>query len=153
MTERCLALFGKARALEASQRALDQSDRETASDRAYYAVYYAAWGLLDLVGAPRPKTHNGLIAEFSRRYVKEKHVGVEIGAILSRLQQLRLVADYTLEPIPLDDAKRVRLLRQSDSSPSLKRSRQLRDLDLDDAQRPMLLSRDLRATPAQSRRP
>jgi uncharacterized protein (UPF0332 family) len=61
---------------------------------------------LDLVGAPRPKTHNGLIAAFSRHYVKEQHVGVEIGAILSRLQQLRLVADYTLEPIPLDDAKR-----------------------------------------------
>ncbi|MFP4279474.1 MAG: HEPN domain-containing protein [Halochromatium sp.] len=107
MSERCLALFDKARrALEASRRALDQSDRETASDRAYYAVYYAAWGLLDLAGAPRPKTHNGLIAEFSRHYVKEKQVDVEIGAILSRLQQLRLVADYTLEPIPLDDAKR-----------------------------------------------
>ena len=67
-------------------------------------MYYAAWALLDRVGVARPKTHNGLIAEFSRHYVKEKRLRVEMGATLSRLQNLRLVADYTLEPVPLDDA-------------------------------------------------
>jgi len=107
VTERRRALFRKARrALEAGRRAFNEADSETASDRAYYAVYYAAWGLLDLVGVPRPKTHHGLIAEFSRCYVKEKRVTIEVGATLSRLQNLRLVADYTLEPVPLVDAGR-----------------------------------------------
>jgi len=59
---------------------------------------------MDLEGVRRPKTHNGLIAEFSRRYVKTGRIDVATGAILSRLQSLRLVADYTLEAIPLDDA-------------------------------------------------
>lgn len=105
--ERNRALIGKARrALEAGRRALSDADPETAADRAYYAVYYAAWSLLDLAGVPRPKTHNGLIAEFSRRYVKTAQVGVDMGATLSRLQNLRLVADYTLETVHLDDASR-----------------------------------------------
>ena len=107
MTASHRALLDKAvRALDAARRALGQDDTETAADRAYYAVYYAAWSLLDLEGAPRPKTHNGLIAEFSRLYVKTGRIDVETGAILSRLQSLRLVADYTLEPIPPDDARR-----------------------------------------------
>ena len=103
MTASHRALLDKAvRTLDAARRALDQDDTETASDRAYYA----AWSLLDLEGAPRPKTHNGLIAEFSHLYVKTGRIDVETGAILSRLQSLRLVADYTLEPIPPDDARR-----------------------------------------------
>jgi uncharacterized protein (UPF0332 family) len=101
------ALLDKAvRALDTARRALGQDDTETAADRASYAVYYAAWSLLDLEGAPRPKTHNGLIAEFSRRYVKSRRIDVETGAILSRLQSLHLIADYTLEPIPPKDARR-----------------------------------------------
>jgi uncharacterized protein (UPF0332 family) len=109
MMESHRALFDKAnRALDAARRAVNQADTdtETAADRAYYAAYYAAWGLLDLAGVARPKTHNGLIAEFSRLYIKPGHIEVEAGAIISRLQNLRLVADYTLEPIPPEDARR-----------------------------------------------
>jgi len=95
-----------ARALEAGRRALAAGDSETAADRAYYAVYYAAWALLDAKGLPRPKTHQGLIAEFSRRFVKEGPLSPEQGAVLSRLESLRLVADYTLQAIPLVDAER-----------------------------------------------
>ncbi len=64
-------LLGKAqRAVEAANRALAASDSETAADRAYYAVYYAAWAMLESAGATRAKTHSGLIAEFSRVFVK-----------------------------------------------------------------------------------
>lgn len=94
------------RALVAARRSLEQGDTETAADRVYYAVFYAAWGLLDAAGVPRPKTHNGLIAEFSRVYVKSQQIDPATAAALSRLQNLRLVADYTLEAIPLQDAQR-----------------------------------------------
>jgi uncharacterized protein (UPF0332 family) len=94
------------RALETAKRAMRDGDTETASDRAYYAVYYAAWALLDSRGAPRPKTHRGLIAEFSRLFVKDGPLDTSDGAVLSRLENLRLVADYTLEMVPESDAMR-----------------------------------------------
>jgi len=100
-------LAGKARrALDAAKRAIQAGDSETAADRAYYAVYYAAWALLDSKGAARPKTHRGLIAEFSRMFVKEGPLDASEGAVLSRLENLRLVADYTLETVPIADAGR-----------------------------------------------
>lgn len=100
-------LFEKAnRTLLAAKRALEQGDAETTADRAYYSIYYAAWGLLAAAGVPRPKTHNGLIAELSRVYVKTGKLDATQGAVLSRLQNLRLVADYSLEVIPLEDARR-----------------------------------------------
>ncbi len=94
------------RALEAAKRALASNDTETAADRAYYAVYYAAWAMLDAKGLPRPKTHHGLIAEFSKHYVKDGPLKPDQGAVLSRLENLRLAADYTLELIPQADAER-----------------------------------------------
>jgi uncharacterized protein (UPF0332 family) len=94
------------RALEAAKRAMRDGDTETASDRAYYAVYYAAWALLGSRGAPRPKTHRGLIAEFSRLFVKDGPLSISDGAVLSRLENLRLVADYTLQMVPEPDAER-----------------------------------------------
>lgn len=100
-------LMAKARrALEAATRAAEVGDTETAADRAYYSVYYAAWALLDSRGSPRPKTHRGLIAEFSRLFVKDGPLDAPIGAVLSRLESLRLIADYTFEPVPAADARR-----------------------------------------------
>lgn len=100
-------LLGKAeRALEAANRALAASDSETAADRAYYAAYYAAWAMLESAGVTRPKTHSGLIAEFSHNFVKTGTVESARGAVLSRLQNLRMVADYTLDAIPAADAQR-----------------------------------------------
>ncbi|WP_162268102.1 HEPN domain-containing protein [Thiohalocapsa sp. ML1] len=115
MTE--TALFDKAgRALAAGRAACERGDAETASDRAYYAVYYGAWAMLERAGVPRPKTHNGMIAELARVYVKTGRVSLELGATLSRLQGLRLVADYTRMPF-LSPMSRVRWTRPNDSSP------------------------------------
>jgi len=66
------------RALLAARRALERNDTETAADRGYYAVFYVKIGQID----------------------------PESGAILARLQGLRLVADYTLDAIPSPDAAR-----------------------------------------------
>lgn len=101
------ALIAKAdRALTASRDALARGDTETAADRAYYAVYYAAWSLLEQAGMERPKTHNGLISAFSHLYVKSGKLPPELGSTLARLQHLRLVADYTLTPVGASDAGR-----------------------------------------------
>ena len=98
-------LMAKAqRALAAATRAAQAGDTETAADRVYYSVYYAA--LLDSSGSPWPKTHRGLIAEFSRLFVKDGPLDTASGAVLSRLENLRLVADYTLEPVPATDVQR-----------------------------------------------
>jgi len=71
-------LFEKAnRTLLAAKRALEQGDAETTADRAYYSIYYAAWGLLAAAGVPRPKTHNGLIAELSRVYCQNRKAGCD----------------------------------------------------------------------------
>lgn len=94
------------RAIVAAERALASGDAETTADRAYYAAFYAAWGLLDGLGLPRPKTHHGLISEFSKHFVKNGPLTPAQGAVLSRLENLRIAADYTLEPIPLVDAER-----------------------------------------------
>jgi uncharacterized protein (UPF0332 family) len=100
-------LMAKAqRALEAATRVAQAGDTETAADRVYYSVYYAAWALLDSSGLPRPKTHRGLIAEFSRLFVKDGPLDTASGAVLSRLENLRLVADYTLESVPATDVQR-----------------------------------------------
>ena len=100
-------LLAKAwRALEAARRAHAAGDAETASDRAYYAAFYAAWALLADLGVARPKTHHGMISEFSRHFVRHGPLSTRHGATLSRLENLRLAADYTLEPIPLEDAAR-----------------------------------------------
>lgn len=94
------------RALKAADRALAASDPETAADRAYYAVYYAAWAMLESAGATRPKTHSALIAEISRVFVKTGTVEAARATVLSRLQNLRMVADYTLDAVPAVDAQR-----------------------------------------------
>jgi len=100
-------LMAKAqRALAAATRAAQAGDTETAAERAYYSVYYGAWALLDSRGSPRPKTHRGLIAEFSRLFVKDGPLDTASGAVLSRLENLRLVADYTLETVPATDVQR-----------------------------------------------
>ncbi|HSM28811.1 MAG TPA: HEPN domain-containing protein [Thioalkalivibrio sp.] len=94
------------RSIIAAERALASEDSETVADSAYYAVFYAAWALLDELGLPRPRTHHGLISEFSKHFVKDGPFTPAQGAVLSRLENLRIAADYTLEPIPVHDAAR-----------------------------------------------
>jgi uncharacterized protein (UPF0332 family) len=64
-------LLVKARqALTTARRDLDNADADAAANRAYYAVFYAAWAMFVAHGLERPKTHSGLIAEFSNRFVR-----------------------------------------------------------------------------------
>jgi uncharacterized protein (UPF0332 family) len=99
-------LLAKARqALTTAQRDLDNADADAAANRAYYAVFYAAWAMFVARGLERPKTHSGLIAEFSNRFVRNGPFDRGLGATLGKLENLRSYADYTLEPTPRDKSE------------------------------------------------
>lgn len=99
-------LLAKARqALETAGRDLDAGDHDASVNRSYYAAYYAAWAMFVSQGVEKPKTHSGLISEFSRRFVKDGTFDNATGAILGKLENLRCYADYTLDVTPSDKAK------------------------------------------------
>ena len=103
------ALFAKAnRALESAKLLEHADDCECACNRAYYAMFDAARGaLLDLSGsaaAPSIKTHRGLIAAFGEQMVRKQGVPASLGAALNKVERLRLLADYTGDPITAEDA-------------------------------------------------
>jgi uncharacterized protein (UPF0332 family) len=100
------AMLQKAqRALQTARLNLDDGDSDAAVSRSYYAVFYATWAMFAAAGANRPKTHSGTIAEFGRRFVKDGPLDNATGAILSRLENLRNYADYTLEDITSEKAE------------------------------------------------
>lgn len=96
-------LLSKARqALTTARRDLDHDDTDAAANRCYYAIFYAAWAMFEARGLPMPKTRSGLIAEFSRHFVRDGTFDRHLGATLGKLENLRAYADYTLEPTPRD---------------------------------------------------
>lgn len=98
MTKRLLA---KARqALTTARRDLDNDDTDAAANRCYYAVFYAAWAMFVARELTVPKTHSGLIAQFSQRFVRNGLFDQTLGATFGRLENLRAYADYTLESTP-----------------------------------------------------
>ncbi len=99
-------LMAKAhQALETGQRDFSEGDHDASVNRSYYAVYYAAWAMFVAHGIDKPKTHSGMISEFSRRFVKEGIVDQATGATLGKLENLRCYADYTLDTTPADKAR------------------------------------------------
>jgi uncharacterized protein (UPF0332 family) len=108
----CEALFAKAiRACSSAQTLLDAGDVDGACNRAYYAMFDAARGALLASGAPVPigvgKTHSGLIGAFTLHLVKHGPISREMGRLLKRAQEIRLVADYRGSSVELDDARQL----------------------------------------------
>lgn len=83
---------------------LDAGDADGSVNRSYYAAYYAAWAMFAAQGIEKPKTHSGIISEFSRRFVKDGPLDPALGVSLSKLENLRCYADYSLEDIGPDKA-------------------------------------------------
>lgn len=93
-------LIQKALRAGASARVLlDVGDVDGACNRAYYAIFAAARAALLATRAPVApdigKPHGGLIAAFGLHLVKHGPVPREIGRLLKRAEEIRLVADYT----------------------------------------------------------
>ncbi|WP_206611749.1 HEPN domain-containing protein [Acidithiobacillus sulfuriphilus] len=104
------ALMSKAVRARASARALlDLDDVDGACNRAYYAMFDAARAALLASGAPvQPdigKTHSGLIAAFGLHLVKNGPIPKELGRLLKRAEEIRLVADYKGDSVEFDDAR------------------------------------------------
>lgn len=72
----------------------------SAINRAYYAIFYAANGLLVTQGLVRNK-HSGVIAVFRERFVKPGLIETEYSRIYGRVMDDRHVGDYEVE-LPID---------------------------------------------------
>lgn len=104
------ALMAKAGRACASARALlVLGDVDGACNRAYYAMFDAARAALLASDAPvRPdigKTHSGLIKAFSEHLIKKGPIPKEMGRILKRAEEVRLIADYKGDSVELSDAQ------------------------------------------------
>ncbi|MBV5299420.1 MAG: HEPN domain-containing protein [Rhodoferax sp.] len=104
--------MGKARqACNSARVLLNTGDVDGACNRAYYAMFDAARAALlashaPVVGPELGKTHSGLIAAFSLHLVKNGPLTKDIGRLLNRGEEVRLVADYNGDSVTQADAER-----------------------------------------------
>jgi uncharacterized protein (UPF0332 family) len=104
MSSKASELFAKADiALASAKLLLAAQDTGGACNRAYYAMFDAARAALLAAAAPAQsesvRTHSGLITAFSLHLVKTGMVHTDLGRLLNRVQELRLVADYQGDPV------------------------------------------------------
>ncbi len=95
------------RALAAAEILLNADSPEGACNRAYYAMFDAAHAALLAAGASTSrisKTHAGLIGAFGKSIVQCGLIDVEYGRSLNRVHHLRQLADYTGDPVSMEDA-------------------------------------------------
>lgn len=104
------ALLAKADTACASARALlGLGDVDGAANRAYYAMFDAARAALLASAAPvEPdigRTHSGLIGAFGNYLVKNGPVSKNVGRLLNRAHEIRLIADYNGDSVESADAR------------------------------------------------
>lgn len=92
-------------ALNTARLALASGDTNGSVNRSYYAVYYAVWAVFAFRGLDKPKSHSGMISEFSRRFVKDGSFDAATASGFGKLENLRSYADYALEDVPKDKAR------------------------------------------------
>ena len=95
-------------ALSSAHQLLAAGDVDGACNRAYYAMFDAAHAALLAANveetASATKTHRGLISAFGKYLVLGGHVAPEVGASLNKVERLRLIADYTGDPVSDEDS-------------------------------------------------
>lgn len=96
-------------ACSSARALLELGDVDGACNRAYYAMFDAARAALLASGAPVGsdigRTHSGLIAAFGRYLVKNGPISKEVGRLLNRAHEMRLVADYKGNSVGPGDAR------------------------------------------------
>lgn len=80
--------------LKAAEKLFSEGYYEDAISRAYYAMYHAAKAALAAVNV-HPKTHEGVVSEFGRRYVLAKVLPKELGKNLADAKAARETYEYT----------------------------------------------------------
>ncbi len=103
-------------ACSSARALLDLGDVDGAANRAYYAMFDAARAALLASDAPVGqdicRTHSGLIGAFGNHLVKNGPVSKEVGRLLNRAHEIRLIADYNGDSVELDDARE--MVKQSE---------------------------------------
>jgi hypothetical protein len=93
--------------LEAAEILLKNGKIVDSISRAYYAMFHAARALLYLYGV-EPRTHEGVIREFSRIIIEEKLMDKKFGRNLRQTFEMRESGDYRVGVIfEEEDAKDV----------------------------------------------
>ena len=117
--------------LEVARLNLRSGYPDDSCNRSYYAIFEAASAVLAVLGISPPKTHKGVAKLFQQHVVKPGRVDTNMGAVISRIERLRLIADYEGVPIEMEQAhdalqqaeKFVEMVREEllpDSSPNPK---------------------------------
>jgi uncharacterized protein (UPF0332 family) len=87
----------------AAKLLLESGYPDDACNRAYYAMFDAARAALFVSNAPVEaevaRTHRGLISAFGQYVVKPGLVAISLGKSLNRAQEIRLLADYSGDPV------------------------------------------------------
>ena len=79
--------------LQQAEEMYKQHYWDIASNRYYYACYHAVQALLIKNGL-NSHTHDGLITSFGLHFVKTGKIDRKLGAVHSRIEQLRKKGDY-----------------------------------------------------------
>jgi uncharacterized protein (UPF0332 family) len=98
----------KAKRALLTARELQDRDPDASINRSYYAMFDIAQAALLRAGVPEdklPRTHNGLIATFSKHAVQSGLINEKVSAALGRAEYLRLLADYTGKSLDANTAK------------------------------------------------
>ena len=109
MSDEVQLRFAKARDLIAQVAALDP-DRaaETVIHNCYYAMYHGAMAVLIARSGSAPVKHSSLISQFGLLLKPMGEAERQAGRLLRAAFDLRLVADYEVEPAAMSsEAKRV----------------------------------------------
>lgn len=86
-------------ACSSARALLDLGDVDGAANRAYYAMFDAARAALLASGAPDiGRTHSGLIGAFGNFLVKNGPISKEVGRLLNRAHEIRLLPTTTAMP-------------------------------------------------------
>ena len=80
--------------LEVARLNLVSGYPDDSCNRSYYAMFEAASAALAVLGISPPKTHKGVAKLFQQHAVKPGRIGTNTGAVIGRIERLRLIADY-----------------------------------------------------------
>ena len=93
--------------LSSARQLLAAGDADGACNRAYYAMFDAANTALLAANVEKTASaieiHRGLISAFGKYLVLGGHVAPELGASLNKVERLRLLTDYTGDPVSAED--------------------------------------------------
>src|SRR4030042_4010993 len=81
--------------LRVAEKLLQNGDYEDAISRAYYAIYHAAKAALATIDV-FPKTHEGLVSEFGKRFALTGMLPRELGKILADAKAARETNEYSV---------------------------------------------------------